>query len=124
MAPTWGFSTSHPDILEFIDAKTDGGITNFNISVGVTEEWMERAAAGAEYDLVNPRSGDKAGRLDAGDVLERICRSAWATGDPGIIFLDRINEPRTNPTPALGPIEATNPCGEQPSPLRAWYSDR
>ena len=101
---------THPDILEFINAKTDGGITNFNISVGVTEEWMERAAAGADYDLVNPRSGDKAGTLDAGDVLDRICRAAWATGDPGIIFLDRINEPRTNPTPSLGPIEATNPC--------------
>jgi ribonucleoside-diphosphate reductase alpha chain len=105
---------THPDILEFIKAKTDGGITNFNISVGVTEEWMERAAAGADYDLVNPRSTDKAGTLDAGDVLDRICRAAWATGDPGIIFLDRINEPRTNPTPSLGPIEATNPCGEQP----------
>jgi ribonucleoside-diphosphate reductase alpha chain len=101
---------THPDILEFITAKTEGGITNFNISVGVTEEWMELAAQRAEYDLVNPRTGEKAGSLDAGDVLDRICRAAWATGDPGIIFLDRINEPRTNPTPSLGPIEATNPC--------------
>ena len=105
---------THPDILEFVTAKTEGGISNFNISVGVTEEWMERAARGAEYDLVNPRTREKAGSLDAGGVLDRICRAAWATGDPGIIFLDRINEPRTNPTPYLGPIEATNPCGEQP----------
>ena len=101
---------THPDILEFITAKTEGGITNFNISVGVTEEWMELAASGAEYDLINPRTGETAGSLDAGDVLDRICRAAWATGDPGIIFLDRINEPRTNPTPSLGQIEATNPC--------------
>ncbi len=101
---------THPDILEFVNAKTEGGITNFNISVGVTEEWMELAASGADYDLISPRTGEAAGSLDAGDVLDRICRAAWATGDPGIIFLDRINEPRTNPTPDLGQIEATNPC--------------
>ena len=105
---------THPDILEFITAKAEGGITNFNISVGVTEEWMEQAATGADYDLISPRTAEKAGSLGAGDVLDRICQAAWATGDPGIIFLDRINEPRTNPTPDLGQIEATNPCGEQP----------
>ena len=105
---------THPDVLEFIDAKRSGGITNFNMSVGVTESWMEKAAVGEMYDLVNPRTGDPAGSLSAGEVFDRMIEAAWATGDPGIVFLDRINEARTNPTPALGRIEATNPCGEQP----------
>ena len=107
-------SVTHPDILEFIDAKRSGGMANFNVSVGITETWMARVLAGEDYALVNPRTGQAAGRLRAADVFERIVAAAWETGDPGIVFLDRINEPRTNPTPALGAIEATNPCGEQP----------
>jgi ribonucleoside-diphosphate reductase alpha chain len=105
---------THPDILEFISSKVDGGITNFNISVGITEEWMGLAASQSDYELINPRTGETAGTLNAGLVYRAIAETAWATGDPGIIFLDRINEPRTNPTPQLGSIEATNPCGEQP----------
>jgi ribonucleoside-diphosphate reductase alpha chain len=105
---------THPDILEFISSKRDGGITNFNISVGVTEQWMALAAEGADYQLINPRDGGVAGTLNAGEVYRAIAEAAWASGDPGIVFLDRINQPRTNPTPQLGRIEATNPCGEQP----------
>jgi ribonucleoside-diphosphate reductase alpha chain len=105
---------SHPDIEEFIQSKTEGGLTNFNISVGVTEAWMDAASRSESYDLINPRTGKPAGQLNAGDVLGAITEAAWTNGDPGIIFLDRMNEPRTNPTPALGPITATNPCGEQP----------
>lgn len=105
---------THPDIEEFIRSKTENGITNFNISVGVTEEWMDAAARSEPYDLINPRTGKPVGQLNAGDVLGAIAEAAWTNGDPGIVFLDRMNEPRTNPTPALGPIVATNPCGEQP----------
>jgi ribonucleoside-diphosphate reductase alpha chain len=105
---------THPDILEFISSKAAGGLTNFNISVGVTEEWMHRASAGTPYTLVNPNSGDAVADLNASDVFSAITESAWATGDPGLVFVDRINQPRGNPTPFLGQIEATNPCGEQP----------
>ena len=105
---------THPDIEEFIRSKTESGITNFNISVGVTEEWMDAAARSEPYDLINPRTGKPVGQLNAGEVLGAIAEAAWTNGDPGIVFLDRMNEPRTNPTPALGPIVATNPCGEQP----------
>ena len=100
----------HPDILEFIEAKLDDGVSNFNISVGVTETFMEALAAGAEYDLVNPRDGQVTGRLAAREVFQRITRAAWRTGDPGLVFLDRINRSRANPTPAITTIEATNPC--------------
>ena len=100
----------HPDILEFIESKLDGGVSNFNISVGATDAFMDALEAGAEYDLVNPRDGSVTGRLAATEVFRRIVRAAWRTGDPGLIFLDRINRSRANPTPALGPIEATNPC--------------
>jgi ribonucleoside-diphosphate reductase alpha chain len=103
----------HPDILEFIDCKQDTReITNFNISVGVTEAFMQAAERGEEYDLVNPATGKPEGRLKAGDVLDRIVDAAWRNGEPGIVFLDRMN--RDNPVPALGEIESTNPCGEQP----------
>ena len=105
---------THPDIEEFIRSKTESGITNFNISVGVTEKWMDAAARSEPYDLINPRTGKPVGQLNAGEVLGAIAEAAWTNGDPGIVFLDRMNEPRTNPTPALGPIVATNPCGEQP----------
>jgi ribonucleoside-diphosphate reductase alpha chain len=104
----------HPDILEFIECKLDGGVINFNISVAATDVFMEALAANHEYDLINPRTGQVTGRLRARDVFARIVRAAWRTGDPGMIFIDRINRSPANPTPELGLIEATNPCGEQP----------
>jgi ribonucleoside-diphosphate reductase alpha chain len=103
----------HPDILEFIRAKREPGILeNFNISVSVTGEFMEAARRGESYDLTNPRTGRKSGRRNAREVFDEIVESAWRTGDPGLLFLDAIN--LANPTPALGAIEATNPCGEVP----------
>src|SRR5437660_1590916 len=104
----------HPDILEFIECKLDGGITNFNISVAATDTFMDALAAGAEYDLINPHTGAVTGRLSAKEVFERIVRAAWRTGDPGMVFIDRINASPANPTPEIGMVEATNPCGEQP----------
>jgi ribonucleoside-diphosphate reductase alpha chain len=106
----------HPDIFEFIECKTSGddAISNFNISVAVDAAFMEAVNADASYDLVNPRDNSVAATVRARDVFERIVRSAWRSGDPGLVFIDRMNEPRTNPTPLLGSIEATNPCGEQP----------
>ncbi len=100
----------HPDILEFIECKLDGGITNFNISVAVTDAFMEALAAGTDYDLVNPRTGLVTGQLSAREVFQRIVRAAWRTGDPGLVFIDRINRSSANPTPELSLIEATNPC--------------
>ncbi|MGH7385369.1 MAG: ribonucleotide reductase N-terminal alpha domain-containing protein, partial [Candidatus Rokuibacteriota bacterium] len=100
----------HPDVLEFIECKLDGGITNFNISVAATDTFMEALAADGDYDLINPRTGQVTGRLRARDVWDRIVRAAWRTGDPGMVFLDRINRSPANPTPDLGLIEATNPC--------------
>ncbi len=100
----------HPDILEFIDCKLDGGITNFNISVAATDTFMDALAAGGEYDLVNPHSGAVTGRLSAKEVFDRIVRAAWRTGDPGMVFIDRINASPANPTPEIGVVEATNPC--------------
>src|SRR5437867_2495021 len=104
----------HPDILEFIDCKLDGGITNFNISVAATEKFMDALEKGEEYDLVNPRNQQVVGRLSAKEVFDRIVSAAWRTGDPGMVFIDRINASPANPTPELGQVEATNPCGEQP----------
>ena len=104
---------THPDIIKFIRAKEDGQhLVNFNISVAITEEFMERVQRNEEYDLVNPHTGQVTGQLNAKEVLELITQLAWQTGDPGIVFLDRIN--RENPNPQLGAIESTNPCGEQP----------
>src|SRR5213596_1183966 len=100
----------HPDILEFIDCKLDGGITNFNISVAATDRFMDALASGGEYDLINPHSGAVTGRLSAKEVFERIVRAAWRTGDPGMVFIDRINASPANPTPEIGIVEATNPC--------------
>ena len=103
----------HPDILEFIHCKKeDGTLNNFNISVGVTDAFMQAAAEGRDYALIDPRDGSVAGRLDAREVYTTLVEQAWDNGDPGIIFLDRLN--RDNPTPELGAIESTNPCGEQP----------
>lgn len=102
----------HPDILDFISCKEDGDFANFNISVALTEDFMKAVKARTTYSLRNPRSGEPAGELDAHEVYEQIVQMAWETGDPGIIFIDRIN--RDNPTPHLGEIESTNPCGEQP----------
>src|SRR5437763_12369057 len=104
----------HPDILEFIDCKLDGGITNFNISVAATDKFMDALASGGEYEPINPHSGDVTGRLLAKEVFDRTVSAAWRTGDPGMVFIDRINGSPANPTPEIGQIEATNPCGEQP----------
>lgn len=103
----------HPDILEFIRIKrAEGELSNFNISVAITEAFMEALKNDEEYDLINPRSKEVIGRLRAKEVFDEIVASAWETGDPGIVFIDRIN--RFNPTPHIGEIESTNPCGEQP----------
>ena len=99
----------HPDILEFIDCKQDiTKITNFNISVAITDAFMRAVEKGEEYDLVNPRNGEAAGRLDARTVYDRIVQNAWRTGEPGVFFVDRANF--YNPVPHLGDYEATNPC--------------
>jgi ribonucleoside-diphosphate reductase alpha chain len=106
-------SVHHPDVLEFISAKQrEGCLTNFNISVAVDDTFMEAVKTDGDFDLVNPRNGKVTGTLRARPVMEAIASNAWRTGDPGMIFLDRINE--ANPTPQLGPMETTNPCGEQP----------
>jgi len=106
-------AVSHPDIEQFITLKGDmRTLVNFNISVAVTEEFMRAVENDDEYDLVNPRSGEVTGRRRARHIFELIVANAWRNGDPGIVFTDRIN--RDNPTPNLGQIEATNPCGEQP----------
>ncbi len=103
----------HPDIIEFIHSKSHTEqLTNFNISVAVTEEFFRKVEQGEEYDLVNPRTGRPTRKVNARQVFDLIVKNAWLTGEPGMVFLDRIN--RDNPTPGLGSIEATNPCGEQP----------
>ena len=104
----------HPDVLEFIECKLDGGIVNFNISVAATDRFMDAIQKGEEYELIAPHNGEVVSRLPARDVFDRIVRAAWQTGDPGMVFLDRINASPANPTPEIGLIEATNPCGEQP----------
>jgi ribonucleoside-diphosphate reductase alpha chain len=103
----------HPDIMEFITIKKNlKEMENFNLSVGITKAFMEALSKDDEYDLISPRTKQPFRRLKAREVLEAIVSAAWETGDPGILFLDRINE--ANPTPELGEIESTNPCGEVP----------
>jgi ribonucleoside-diphosphate reductase alpha chain len=103
----------HPDVLEFIAAKKHpGSLRTFNLSVAVTDAFMEWVERSADYPLINPHTGQKTGQLNARDVFDAMTQSAWETGDPGLIFLDAIN--RGSSLPSLGPIEATNPCGEQP----------
>ncbi len=103
----------HPDIMNFIMCKADQKqFNNFNISVGLTEKFMQAVERDEEYDLINPRDKKKCGTLNARKVYQRIVNQAWENGEPGIIFLDRLN--RDNPTPHVGEIESTNPCGEQP----------
>ncbi|WP_042334154.1 vitamin B12-dependent ribonucleotide reductase [Desulfosporosinus meridiei] len=103
----------HPDIVDFIQCKEDNKeITNFNISVGVTEEFMSAVREGRPYDLMDPHTGNPVGQLSAPEIFNKIVEHAWKNGEPGVVFLDRLNQ--GNPTPLLGKIEATNPCGEQP----------
>lgn len=103
----------HPDIEAFINLKADMvTLTNFNISVAVDEAFMQAVRDDAEYDLINPRTGEVVARKRAAEVFRQIVTNAWQNGDPGLVFLDRIN--RDNPTPQLGAMESTNPCGEQP----------
>ncbi|MDP4152534.1 MAG: vitamin B12-dependent ribonucleotide reductase [Bacillota bacterium] len=103
----------HPDILQFIDCKENTSeITNFNISVGLTENFMKAVEADKDYDLVDPSTKKTVGKLSARSVFEKIVDAAWRNGEPGIIFLDRLNE--ANAVPGMGEIESTNPCGEQP----------
>jgi len=103
----------HPDIMDFIFSKKNHKeLNNFNISVGVTDAFMEAVEKESNYDLIDPRKKVKIGDLSAAEVYRALVKQAWENGDPGVIFLDRLN--RDNPTPALGEIESTNPCGEQP----------
>jgi len=103
----------HPDILDFISCKTsEDALNNFNISVGVTESFMNAVENGATYSLINPNGKSVVKTLDARKVFNTIVKLAWRNGEPGIIFLDRLN--KDNPTPHVGAIESTNPCGEQP----------
>ena len=104
----------HPDILEFITAKDkEGEISNFNISVAITDRFMRAVSEGRQYNLINPRTGKQSGRLDAREVFDKLVHQAWKNGEPGIVFMDEIN--RHHPLdPEVGVIESTNPCGEQP----------
>jgi ribonucleoside-diphosphate reductase alpha chain len=106
-------NVDHPDIMKFITAKEDPKVlTNFNLSVAVTDEFMEAITADTDYNLINPHTQEVHDKVKAREVFDKIVAMAWKTGDPGIVFIDQIN--RYNPTPHLGKIESTNPCGEQP----------
>lgn len=106
-------SVHHPDIIEFVTAKAKANLlTNFNLSVAVDDEFMKAVEGNKQVDLVNPRNGDITGQTSAKELFSLICTNAWQSGDPGVVFIDEVN--RRNPTPKLGRIEATNPCGEVP----------
>ena len=105
-------SCNHPDIREFVSSKKSGGLRNFNISVGFDAAFFDALGAGKEIPLVNPRDGSVSAGIPAKDLWREVAEQAWATGDPGVLFMDEIN--RRAPSPGMGPIEATNPCGEQP----------
>jgi ribonucleoside-diphosphate reductase alpha chain len=105
-------ASSHPDILSFIVAKQSGDLRNFNLSVGFDRAFFDALSSGKTYDLVNPRNGDIWDTVPAQSIWDHLCQAAWQCGDPGVLFLDRINEKNT--VPGLGLLEATNPCGEQP----------
>ncbi len=101
----------HPDIMDFVNIKKKAGVLdNFNISVAIDEKFMNAVRRNEDYDLLNPKDGSVAGRLNARQVFETMVRNAWETGDPGFVVIDRINNSDSNPTPALGAIESTNPC--------------
>jgi ribonucleoside-diphosphate reductase alpha chain len=103
----------HPDILEFIDCKSDNSrLNNFNISVAVTDAFMEAYINGSDYDLIHPNTKQSVGKLSAKKVFDMIVDGAWRNGEPGIVFIDKMNA--DNPTPLIGEIESTNPCGEVP----------
>src|SRR4030043_1427541 len=106
-------NVDHPDNLDFIAAKEDlKALTNFNLSVAATTEFMNAVDKNLDYNLINPHTKEVVEKLNAGDVFRKITETAWHTGDPGIVFIDNVN--KNNPTPKLGKIESTNPCGEQP----------
>ena len=105
-------ASSHPDIIDFINAKNEGGLANFNLSVGFDAQFFRCLDRGSPYDLVNPRDGAVKESIDARQLWHALGSAAWQSGDPGVLFLDIVNE--KNPVPGLGQIEATNPCGEQP----------
>ncbi len=106
-------NVDHPDIMNFIKCKSDTSLlTNFNISVALTDSFMEAVKSGSDYNLVNPRNGEVTGSLNAKEVYDLIVEMAWKNGEPGIVFIDRIN--KYNPLKSIGLIESTNPCGEQP----------
>ncbi len=103
----------HPDVEKFITCKLDGGVTNFNISVAATEAFMQAVKDDTEYDLIDPHSQEVVGRRRAREIWDQIVDAAWRSGDPGLVFIDRANNSRSNPTPTIELLEATNPCGEQ-----------
>jgi ribonucleoside-diphosphate reductase alpha chain len=103
----------HPDVEKFITCKLDGGVTNFNISVATTDAFMQAVKDDTEYDLIEPHTNEVIGRRPAREVWDQIVDAAWRSGDPGLVFIDRANNSKSNPTPAIELLEATNPCGEQ-----------